>query len=196
MAIPPSLRLLVEQQWESLGPEDQQLLDSASVPGVEFSAASVAAGMEADLELVEERCAALQRRGQFLRVSGQEEWPDGTAARRYRFPHTVYQHVTYDWLFPVRRAQLHRRIGTRVEAAYRERLGERAGELARHFVEGRDAPRAARYLRLAAENALRRSGYHEAISHLRQGVDLLLALPEGLAREREELELRIMRVPP
>jgi predicted ATPase len=85
MAVPASLRQLVEQRFDALGPADQELLESASVAGVEFSAA--AAGAEVGLEAAESRCAALARQGQFLRPSGQETWPDGTASGRFRFVH-------------------------------------------------------------------------------------------------------------
>ena len=46
------------------------MLEVASVAGMEFSAAAVAAGVEAETEIVEERCEGLVRRGQFLRAPG------------------------------------------------------------------------------------------------------------------------------
>ena len=45
--VPESLRQLLEQQIERLAPEDQVLLEAASVVGTEFSAAAVAAGADA-----------------------------------------------------------------------------------------------------------------------------------------------------
>jgi predicted ATPase len=128
-----------------------------------------AAGINEEPRIVEDRCAELARRGQFLMAVGIEEWPDGTIAGRYRFVHALYQHVVYERLSPGRRAQFHRRIGARAEAGYRKRAGERAAELARHFREGREAPRAVTYVRQAAENALQRSAYHESSAHLLQG---------------------------
>src|SRR5207244_1535918 len=46
--VPESLRQLIEQQLERLNPVDQALLEIASVAGMVFSAAAVAAGMNAD----------------------------------------------------------------------------------------------------------------------------------------------------
>ncbi|NOT54898.1 MAG: AAA family ATPase [Deltaproteobacteria bacterium] len=63
---PVTIRQMIEQQLERLPPEEQRLLEVASVAGVEFSAAAVAAGGEVTLEAVEERCGACARRGQFL----------------------------------------------------------------------------------------------------------------------------------
>jgi DNA-binding winged helix-turn-helix (wHTH) protein/tetratricopeptide (TPR) repeat protein len=189
--VPPSLREMVEQLFDGLNPEQQQILQSACVVGPEFSAAAAAAGNDGELRIVEDRCAELARRGQFLVAAGIEAWPDGTIAGRYRFVHALYQHVVYEQLSPGRRAQLHRLIGARVEVGYREQAGERAAELARHFRQGRDAPRAVAYLRQAGDNALQRLAYHESSAHLLQALELLQDLPSTPERDRDELALRI-----
>ena len=90
LEVPESLQQLVEQQLRQLSPEDQRVLESASVTGMQFSAAAVAAGLEERVDTVEERCSTLARRGQFLQSSGIEEWPDGTVVGCYRFqPYAV-----------------------------------------------------------------------------------------------------------
>ena len=48
-----------------------------------------------------------------------------------------------------------------MEAAYGERAREIATELALHFGQGRDYPRAVRYLQQAGENAVRRNAHQE-----------------------------------
>ena len=163
LEVPESLQQLVEQQLSQLSPEDQRVLEAGSVTGMQFSAAAVAAGLEERVDAVEERCSTLARRGQFLQSSGIEEWPDGTVVGCYRFRHTLYRQVVYDRLPVGRRIQLHARIGARVEAGYRERAAERAAELATHFEQGREHMKAVHYLRLAAEKALQRYAYQEAI---------------------------------
>src|SRR5207302_6738188 len=65
-SVPASMRQVIEQQVERLGPEEQQVLETASVIGSEFTAAAVAAGLATQGERVEERCEAFVRRGQFL----------------------------------------------------------------------------------------------------------------------------------
>jgi hypothetical protein len=81
------------------------------------------------LEEVEEQCARLARRGQFLRAEGVEEWPDGTVAERYRFRHALCQQVVYDRLTSARCIRLHRQIGAWMEAAYQEHAREHAAEV-------------------------------------------------------------------
>ncbi|HSF33592.1 MAG TPA: AAA family ATPase [Candidatus Tectomicrobia bacterium] len=191
MDVPESLQQLVEQQLSQLGTEGQRVLEAASVTGMQFSAAAVAAGLEETVDAVEEQCSTLARRGQFLRSSGIEEWPDGTVAGRYRFRHTLYHQVVYERMPVGQRIQLHARIGAREEVGHRERAGERAAELAMHFEQGREYGRAIRYRQQAAENALRRAAYRQAIDHLNRGLALLPRLPDARQRARQELDLQL-----
>jgi predicted ATPase/DNA-binding winged helix-turn-helix (wHTH) protein len=151
--VPASLQELVDQQFRQLGAEDRHLLEAASVVGLEGSAAAIAGGLGDDVVAVEERCATLARRGQFLQSSGTEEWPDGTLAGRYRFRHTLYRQVVYDRLPAGRRVQLHAQVGERQEAGYGPAAVEHAAELAAHFEEGRVHGRARHYRRRAADRA-------------------------------------------
>ena len=196
VAVPESLRQLLELQFEQLEPEAQGLLETASVAGIEFSAALVAAGLEVPVGQGEEWCAALAQRGQFLRATGLEEWPDGTVAGRYGFIHGLYQQVLYDRLLVGRRTVLHRRLGERQEAAFGARAHEHAAALAVHFEGGREFGRAVHYRRQAADTALRRYAYREAVEHLTTALVLLQTLPETPERARQELSLLIALGPP
>jgi predicted ATPase len=186
-----SLRQMIEAQLDSYSPEDQRLLAAASVEGTEFSAA-VAAGVQAAVAEVESRCVALARRGQFVQARGIEEWPDGTVAGRYGFRHAVYQQVVYDRLPVGLRLQLHRLIGEREEVAYGGRAGEQAAKLAMHFDQGRDYARAALYRRQAAERALQRYAYHQAMDHLIRGLEVLKTLPATPENVQHALELQAL----
>jgi predicted ATPase len=84
-------RQLIDLQLGGLRAEEQRVLAAASVAGVEFSAAAVAAGLGQAAEWVDDRCTALARRGQFLQANGERTWPDGTVAGVYRFVHALYQ---------------------------------------------------------------------------------------------------------
>jgi predicted ATPase len=181
---------MIAQQYDDLPLQDQQVLEAASVAGQTCSAAAVAAGLEAEVEAVEARGAALVRRGQFLEASGLEYWPDGTVAERYRWRHTLYQEVIYARAPAGRRLRLHQRIGQREEAGYGAQASARAAALAEHFVRGRDDPRAVQYLQQAAQNALQRYAYREAIGHLTRGLTLLQALPATPERLQQELAMQ------
>jgi tetratricopeptide (TPR) repeat protein len=189
--VPESLRQMLEQQLERLSPRDQRVLEVGSVAGATFSAAAVAAGLAYEVAEVDDWCAGLARRQQWLEACGEQVWPDGTVAGNYRFTHALYQEVVYHRLSAARRVQLHCRIGAREEAGYGPRVRERAAVLAMHFVRGQDAQRAVPYLQYAGENALRRSAYAEARQHLTTGLEILATMPETPTRHRHELDLLI-----
>ena len=190
-SVPENIRQLVARQGERLSRAAQRILEAGSVAGMEFSAAAVAAALAWDVADIEEQCAALAGRQQFLRPAGIAEWPDGTRAARYGFLHALYQQL---WHERVSVSQLQRwqvRIGERKEAAYGERTREIATELAVHFEQGRDYRRAVQYLHLAGENATRRSAHREAISLLTKGLELLKTLPDTPERTQQELALHV-----
>lgn len=195
VGVPESLRQLIELQLDQLDHEDCAILEAASVTGIIFAAAAVAAAVDHAEEAVETRCDALARHGQFLQEHGIAEWPDGTVAAQYGFIHHLYQEVLYERIPAGRQVRLHRQIGTRIEAGYDGRAHEIASDLAVHFVRGRDAQRAVQYLQVAAEQALQRSAHREAIAQLKAGLEIVPNIPDPLERARYELTLQITLAP-
>jgi DNA-binding SARP family transcriptional activator len=190
--VPDSVRELIEQMLLELGPDDQELLEAASVAGRAFSAATVAAAIEQDEAEIELRCDRLAKAKRFLGQEGDEHWPDGTVASRFAFSHDLHREVLYGRLPAGRRATLHRRVGLRLDAAYGARAAEIATELADHFVEGGDAGRAVVSLRLAGEQALHRLAHPEALEHLQRGLQTLDRLDDGPDRWTQEFALQSM----
>lgn len=188
--IPTNIYRMVETQIACLTPEEQRLLEVASVAGAEFSTALVAAGSALDIEEVEEGLAGLARRTHFLQARGTVSLPDKTLATGYRFCHAIYQEVLYQRLAGRRRVILHRHIGAWQERLYGEHTAEVAPELAIHFTQGHDFQRALSYRRQAAETAMRRSAYQEAMTHLTKGLEALQELPATPASLYQELLLR------
>jgi len=189
---PEEIRRVVINQGMRLQAETRRVLEAASVAGMEFSAAEVAAALETAVADVEEQCARLAAQQQFLRPAGISEWPDQTMAARYAFLHAVYQAVWHEQVIPAQLQAWHRRIGERKEIAYGKEAGEIAGELAMHFEQGRDYGKAVPYLQHAAGIALRRSANVEAIRHLTTGLDLLKTLPATQAQAQRELSLQLL----
>jgi predicted ATPase len=191
VGVPESLREMIETQIERLSPQDQRLLEAASVAGIEFPDVAVGGLLEKDCEEIQERCEGLAQREQFLRSKGREKLPDGTETTRYAFIHSLYQDVLYQRLTAGRRARLHRRTGEFLEARYGDQAGEIAAELAAHFERSRDYRRAVQYLAQAGKNALWRSAHVEAIKLLTKGLEVLKTLPPTAKRGQQELMLQI-----
>jgi hypothetical protein len=164
---------MITHEVDRLPEDDRCLLDVASVAGAEFSAALVAAGLSRDAIDVERNLEVLARKTHLLLSSGASEWPDGTYSGLYSFHHILYQNVIYRHLAPGQRAQTHRRLGQRLEAAYAGKTTEIASVLALHFEEGRDFPSALRYLEQAAESSTKRLGHAEAASYLTRALGIL-----------------------
>jgi DNA-binding winged helix-turn-helix (wHTH) protein/tetratricopeptide (TPR) repeat protein len=188
-AVPDTLRRLIGRQLERLRPEQQRLLEAASVAGAEFTVAALAAGIKRDAEEVEEECEELAWAG-FLREGGIVEWPDGTLSGGYRFRHALYQNVLHDRVPAARRVRLHRAIGECEETAHGTRVDEIAAELALHFGEGREYERAVRYHLQAGDSAARRDAHREAIGHFTKSLELLAKLPATQERRQQEVLLQ------
>src|SRR5262245_17386453 len=187
--LPEGVRQLLLRRIQELPPAVGRVLEAASVVGKAFTVAAVAAGSQAPLEDVEAVCEGLAAQQHLLDEVGLREWPDGTSGGRYRFQHALYQQVLYEQIGTMRRRQLHRRIGERLEVGYGARATEIAARLAVHFERGGATAQAVHYWQQAADNAARRNAHHEASSALTKGLALLATLPESPERSRHELAL-------
>ena len=188
---PGDLRRMIEYRLDCLSEEDRALLEAASVAGVEFSAAAVAAGALRPLDVVDVALARLLQRDACIRSSGAEVWPDGTCTSRFSFAHALHRETLYARLPAASRRAAHERIGRRLEQAFGARTAQLATELAVHFEEGCDTARAVLYRRQAADNAMLRGAAAEAIAHLRRASGHLESLPESEERTRADVEISI-----
>ncbi len=193
--LPESLRQLIDHQLDRLRPEERRVLEAASVAGMEFSAAVVAAATDTDVLEVEGCCEALASRHLFLgSTKGSPEGPTGPERRlaeRYRFLHALYPQTVCEGWPAARRRQLHQQVGLSKETAFGSRRVEIAAELAVHFEEAKDGPRAVHYLGQAAQKALRRSAGREASDLLTRALEQLERLPEAPERAQQELSLQM-----
>ena len=188
---PRNIRRMIERNLQRLTADEQRMLEAASVVGAEFSAAATAAALERPLGEVEACCTSLARREHFIRAEAASHWPDGTVAAGYRFLHDLYKEVLYERVPIGSRAELHRRIAEREEAAYGDRCNEIAAELAHHFALGGKPGRAVEYRLRACQQCAERAFYAETVAHFENGLELLPKLPDDDRRAELELDLRI-----
>jgi tetratricopeptide (TPR) repeat protein len=189
LGVPERLRQLIGAQIDRLPAEEQRALQVASVAGAAFSAHVIAAAADLALEAAEDMCDDLARRSHLVRATGFQQFPNGTVSSRYEFVHALYREVLYDRLGPVGRARLHLRIGERLEALFPENVSAVASELAYHFEQGSNWPRAVKYLHLAADASRRCLAQREAIGILRHALGLVHHLPEN---ERAQSEIALL----
>lgn len=191
--VPDGMRQIVDARLDRLRDDDRRLIEAASVAGTTFSATSVAAALDSHVAPVDDRCAALARRGFLLCADGSETWPDGTTAGRYRFTHALYQEMTYEQVSAARRRHLHGRISHRERAGYGAHAGRIAARLAMHFEMGGDLESAVGLHATAAMNALAVGGYQEAVVHAAVGLSALARVPAPPDATARELTLQLLR---
>ena len=189
LVVPETLRQMIGAQIDRLAEPEQEVLEVAAIAGMSFSPALSAPTADLDPGEFEARCAGLARRNSIVRLGATQELPDGRIVQRYGFGHALYREVLYERQAPARRATLHRRRAERLEELFAGALDEVTLELTHHFEQGADWERAVKYLRRAAELAVRRCGLEEARAHLEHGLSLAERLPPGV---RPATELAIL----
>jgi len=195
-AVPQSVRSMIDRKLEQLSEEDRRLLTIAAVQGDEFDAAVIAVAAERDPVDVEEQLEPLERLRGIVRLTREQELPNGTLSARYRFGHVLYQNELYGDLRPARRASLSRKIADALMQFHAPHADRIAAQTALLFEAARDFVTAADHFRIASERAQRIGAMHEAEALAQRGVAALSTLPDTVDRQRRELGLQVaMAVP-
>jgi hypothetical protein len=175
--VPEDLRHMIEAQLERLSAQELRALELASIAGAAFSASVISGATDIDSRTLENFYEELSRRNHIVKWAAVQSLPDGSVIERYEFVHVLYRQVLYDRQPPGRRARLHHQIGERLAALYARRVEDVAPELAYHFEQAADWPRAIDYLRQAAEVAGRRYAHRQVDSILSRALELVSHLP-------------------
>jgi class 3 adenylate cyclase/tetratricopeptide (TPR) repeat protein len=182
LGLPQSVREVVGQRVERLGPDARTALSAAAVIGRDFDLDLLLAAVELPearlLDLLDEAVTASllqEHRGR---------------AERFTFTHALVEHTLYEDLRATRRARLHKRVAEVLEEQCGDEPGERLGELAGHWVAAvvsAGTAKAIHYARRAAERALEQLAPDEAARWYRQALELYDQAPRGDRSERCEL---------
>ena len=181
-AVPDELASMIELEIGRLNPEDQKLLEAASLIPVAFPAWAVAAALERDPADIEEACEDMARRLYFVRRAGQDELPDGSRSAFYVFTHGLYREVLYRRQAPARLARRHVRIAERLGAIFAGREHSVAREVACHYEAAGEWHRAALVLSSAAMQATERGAHAESCSLW----DQILRVADNLQESQRE----------
>jgi len=109
----------------------------------------------------------------------------------YVFKHALIQDAAYQSLLKSTRQHYHQRITQVLEEQFTETTEAQPELLAHHYTEAGVTEQAVHYWHHAGQRAVERSAHAEAISHLRQGLQLLQMLPETSERTQREVDMRI-----
>jgi predicted ATPase/class 3 adenylate cyclase len=109
----------------------------------------------------------------------------------YLFKHALIQDTAYQSLLKSTRQQYHQRIAQALTTRFPETVERQPEVAAHHYTEAGLTNEAIDYWQRAGQQALQRSAYAEAMSHLTRALDLLTTLPESRARSQQELVVQM-----
>src|ERR1700731_3016354 len=187
---PESLRQMIELQIERLSFEEQRVLEVASVLRKFPLSVTIGAGVaNVEPDALEEVLEGLARKHRIIRSAGLSNLRNGSSPCD-GFVHVLYRQGFYRRIGPVRRRKLHQSMAENVEALHAMRDADVGPELAYHFEEGGDWPRAVRYLLSEADTAGRRFEPRQAVDILEHALELVNRIPE---KERAETEVEVLQ---
>jgi predicted ATPase len=172
-AIPPSLQQSLMARLDRLGPA-REVAQVGSVIGRGFSYAllrTLTGIADAALQAALERLAEAD----VLFVQGLP--PDSD----YHFRHALIQDAAYENLLKSRRQVLHRHVAEILRDRFPDTAAAEPELVAHHFTQAGLTDAAIEWWGNAGEQALRRSAFQEAISHLGKAIDMADKTREGAA---------------
>jgi class 3 adenylate cyclase/tetratricopeptide (TPR) repeat protein len=163
-AIPPTLQQSLTARLDRLGSAREVAMIGAVLGrGFSYPLLREVVGMEdAPLHEALEKLAEAD----ILLVEGLP--PDA----EYRFKHALIQDAAYENLLKSRRQALHRRAAETLRDQFPDRAAAQPEVLAHHFTQSGLTDAAIEYWGLAGDQALRRSAFQEAISHLGKAIEM------------------------
>jgi class 3 adenylate cyclase/tetratricopeptide (TPR) repeat protein len=186
LSVPATLHASLVARLDRLGPAPKEIAQIGAVLGREFA-----------YELIE---PVAQRNERELQAAlGQLSdagllFCRGTAPRAsYLFKHALVQDAAYGTLLRGRCQELHARVAAVLEQDFADLVERQPELLAHHLTAAGDAERAVDQWLKTGQHAAARLAHIEAIGHFDRGLASLTALPEGLARDRLEIELQLAR---
>lgn len=182
--LPETVEEVLLARIDRLDQDCRTALADAAVLGRQFSLPLLTA-MVAEEADVGHAIRELQRL-QFIRQT--RRWPEP----QFRFKHVLTQQAAYRTLLVRQRPALHARAAAALKRLHADRIGELAGELARHHEAAGELAEALADHRRAGETARWAAALPEALGHFSAALDLASRL--GLdTRDRSVVDLYLER---
>ena len=178
---PPRVQAVIGARLAQLSPPAYDLAGLAATIGRPFSLDLLAKATDWDEDSLSRALEELWQR----RII------DGQGAGAYDYTHDLLREVAYSELSPIRRRSWHRRVARALEELHAPDLEAISGWLAAHYDAAGMPEQAIRHYRAAAAVAKQRFADAEAAGQIRSALRLCREFPEGVKRDREEIELLV-----
>lgn len=182
LKLPSSVRNIIRERLSSLDEKSLNVLRIASVVGNEFDydvLREMTGGEdeEAFLDLVEDLI-----KNKFL-----NEKRSGPGQVRLVFTDSQTKDILYDDISMIRRGRYHQKAGMIIEKVSANRPMDRytISSLSRHFMEGRNLPKALEYYTKQADMWTESLDYSEAVKTLETCIDIVRELNDGTPAEEK-----------
>ena len=182
-AIPATLQASLTERLDRLG-EAKEIAQIGAVIGREFPYAILAAVAEMPAAALG---AALDRLVQSELMFRRGELPNTV----YSFKHALVRDTAYDSLLLASRREWHRHVGEALEQSFPNILDGEPEVVAHHWYEAGAPARAIPLFLRAGRSASGRSANKEAVSHLRNALELQDAMPRDDRGQERELEILV-----
>src|SRR5271156_5001247 len=183
LRIPPTVQAILASRIDRLPAEEKQLLQTLAIIGNEFQLRLVTEVTGKPESAITPMLAELEKREFIFEQLTADDI-------QYSFKHALTHDVAALLMLTEKRKALHERTAQAIESLFADRLDAHVNQLAHHYANSANIASAVKYLTLAGQQASQRSAYLEAITNLKQGLDLLKAIPETPDRDRQELALQ------
>jgi class 3 adenylate cyclase/tetratricopeptide (TPR) repeat protein len=194
--LPSRVEGVIEERIGRLGPEQREILTTASVEGEEFTVQIIAYIHKIDeRELLRTLSQTLDRQHHLIADRGMEK-VNGKTLFIFSFRHHLFQKYLYDQLNEPERVVFHKAVGEALETLYTGSADVISPRLARHFDLAGSAEKAVEYYTMAGKHALRVSANQEALTHFQRALHLINGLPVSDKRNQQELDLQLSLGPP
>ena len=185
-SVPATLHASLMARLDRLGPAAKEIAQIGAVIGREFGYELIGGGAARPLPSF---VSGLDR----LAEAGLLFCRGVVPLSSYLFKHALVQEAAYGTLLRARRQELHARVAAVLEQHFADLVERQPELLAHHLTAADDTERAAGQWLRAGRHAAARSAHLEAIRYFDRGLAILPSLPEGPARDGQEIELQLAK---
>jgi tetratricopeptide (TPR) repeat protein len=153
LKIPSKIYDIIMRRVSILPKELKEILECASVVGLEFTTQHIESIMKSDRMVLLRALRELESAYRIIRSKG----------TTYTFDHGKTRDVVYCEIMPELRMEYHRLVGDYIESRGPAGVPQYVPVLAHHYSNARDAKKAVKYLTPAAEDAKRNYANREAV---------------------------------
>jgi tetratricopeptide (TPR) repeat protein len=184
LRIPPTVQAILASRIDRLPAQEKELIQTLAVIGKRFALSLVR-------KVMNNWAYDLDRMLSDLRLAGFIYELPILPDLEYSFQHSLTLEIAYGSILKERRRLLHERVAASIETLYADRLDEHLAELADHYGNSSNLPKAVEYLVRAGVKAARQSAHSQAVGYLTKGLELLKQMPDCADRDRRELDLQM-----